>query len=427
MAEAWLASQEVAGHRPVYTRGSFSVPGLDGLWHKKSHEAVQVEVAQMFNDCKRCKKTGDYRQIVDHASSIAEDALFFDGAPPGVATPSGFHILSGRRVERVALDLNFRQPFRLSCEPDFDAESPHFDLLMNGAFAGDFPEEQKDLLAQGFGTILFGQMPRQQLVLLLLGREKSGKSTLQRVLQAMFPPEAVSAVAPSSWSREYNVAAMAGKRLNLVGELADDHPIPAASFKNVTGANLIEARHPNHRPFYYVCQAGHVFASNVLPPTTDRTEAFFRRWRVVRFSNRVPDDQADPYLLERIIADEMPAVLAWAFRGAERAAERGTLRTTPAHEAVIAKWKAAANPVLQFLLDEDWVRLDPSARNVGTREAFAAYRRWASEVGMRNPFGRNHFLELIDSTGSALGVGRVRGARPEVVGGIELVQSGVLV
>ena len=62
-----------------------------------------------------------------------------------------------------------------------------------------------------------------------------------------------------------------------------------------------------------------------------------------------------------------------------------------------------------------------------TREAFAAYRRWASEVGMRNPFGRNHFLELIDSTGSALGVGRVRGARPEVVGGIELVQSGVLV
>ena len=118
--------------------------------------------------------------------------------------------------------------------------------------------------------------------------------------------------------------------------------------------------------------------------------------------------------------------LAHAFRGAERAAEIGTVRTTLAHEAVMSKWKAAANPVLQFLLDAEWVELDHAAVVVRTREAYATYRKWASEVGMRNPFGRNHFLELIDSTGASIGVGRRKPhGGQEFVGGLRLIERGL--
>ena len=78
------------------------------------------------------------------------------------------------------------------------------------------------------------------------------------------------------------------------------------------------------------------------------------------------------------------------------------------------------------MLDAEWVELDPSAVVVSTREAYAAYRKWAAEVGMRNPFGRNHFLELVDSTGASLGVARrkVHGG-VEVVGGLHLVARDV--
>ena len=427
LANGWLERQVVAEHRPVFTGGAFHVPRADGLWREKSIEQAQVEIAGAFNGRKLCKRNSDYKQIADHASAIVEDASFFAQAPIGVTTPCGFHTIGARGVcETVPLDLAHRQQFKLAWDPDFEAEAPLLNRMLDEAFAGDYAEEQIDLLWQVLGGMLFGMMTQQQLVVLLLGREKSGKSTMQRIIESAFPPSVVCAVSPAVWSREYNVAAMAGKRLNLVGELADDAPIPAAAFKNVTGGNLIEGRHPTHRPFYFTCQASHLFASNVLPPTTDRTEAFFRRWRIVRFSNRVADERADPELLAKIVRNEMPAFLALAFRGAERVSEARKVRTTPAHDAVIAKWKAAANPVLQFMLDSEWVELDPSAVVVSTREAYAAYRKWAAEVGMRNPFGRNHFLELVDSTGASLGVARrkVHGG-VEVVGGLHLVARDV--
>jgi putative DNA primase/helicase len=417
MALAWLSAQDVGEHGPVFSGGAFYMPHDDGLWREKTLEQAQGEIAASFNGRKHCKRRSDYTQIAAHASVLVDEPSFFANAPVGVTTPSGFHTVgSNKRCEVVSLDLSHRQQFRLAWDPDEDAEPVRLNQLLEDAFAGDCAEDQIDLVWQALGAIVFGLLPAHQVVVMLLGREKSGKSTLQRLVESVLPPAAVSAVSPAVWSREYNVASMAGKRLNVVGELADDAPIPAAAFKNVTGGNLIEGRHPTHRPFYFTCQASHLFASNVLPPTTDRTEAFFRRWRVLRFSNRVADERADPELLTKIIRDEMPGFLAYAFRGVERLCQAGKLRSTPAHEAVIAKWRAAANPVLQFLLDTEWVTLDPAARHVSTRDAYAAYRKWASEVGMRNPFGRNHFLDLIDSTGAQRGVGR---SRPS--GGVEVV------
>lgn len=421
IAQAWLDSLTIDAHGPVFSGGAFHVPDASGLWLPVSMEQAQVQIGRMFADRKRCKRQSDYKQIATHASAIAETSTFFAEAPVGVVTPRGFWRLgANHKAKREPLKLQHRQQFRLEWEPDFDAESVLVDGLLHSAFEGDHADEQIDLVWQLIGAMLFGLLPAHQCAALFIGKEKTGKSTLQRLVEKAFPASAVAAVSPAVWSREYNVAALAGKRLNVVGELADDAPIPAAAFKNVTGGNLLEGRHPTHRPFYFVPLASHLFASNVLPPTTDRTEAFFRRWRIVRFKNRVPEERADPRLLEKIFAGEMPAFLANAFAGAERVASSGQVRTTAAHAEVMAKWKAAANPVLQFLLDDAWVTLDRDAAPVPTLEAYASYRKWASSSGFRNPFGRNHFLDLVDTTGAGLGVSLGRVDDKAVVRGLVL-------
>lgn len=423
IAVALLNRLTVDGHAPVCAEGGFYSAGADELWHERTIESLQVLIAEEFNGCKHCKRNTDYKQIADHVCAMVEDSTFFSNAPVGVTTPSGFYTLGeDSRVRCVPLTLAHRQRFMIRWDPDFDAEPTRINEMLEAAFEGDSPDEQVDLVWQTAGCALFQLLARHQLALMLLGREGSGKSTWQRVLESVFPASAVSAVSPAVWSREYNVASLAGKLLNVVGELSDDAPIPAAAFKNVTGNNLIEGRHPTHRPFYFVCKASHVFASNVLPPTTDRTEAFFRRWRILRFKNRVAADRVDPDLLAKILDEEMPAFLAYAFRGAERVAEARRVRTTPAHDSVLAKWKAAANPVLQFLLDSEWVELDPEIVVVKTRDAYATYRKWAADVGMRNPFGRNHFLDLVDSSGASIGVGRRKSNGQDVVAGIRLLE-----
>jgi phage/plasmid-associated DNA primase len=159
----------------------------------------------------------------------------------------------------------------------------------------------------------------------------------------------------------------------------------------------------------------------VLPPTTDRSEAFYRRWRVLRFANTVPADKVDPDLLEKIVANEMPAVLAQAFMGAERVARAGRMRTTLAHDAVLDRWRHNANPLQQFLGDDEWVDLDAEARTHSKTDVYETYRKWAAAAGFRNPFSRNHFIDLLESTGATRGVFIKRVGTREVVVGVRLL------
>lgn len=378
-----------------------------GLFAATALHQIALKVGAIFSGEKRCQKVGDYQAIARHVLDFTEDPAYFAGAPAGIATPSGFWRISQEgEILCEPLAASHRQRFRLAWDPDFEAEAVSFDRMLADAFEGDHAEEQRDLVDQVMGAALLGMMPRLQVVALLFGREASGKSSLQRVIEAMFPQDAVCAIPPQKWGHEYYVAGLAGKLLNVVGELADDHPLPAADFKNVTGENLVTGRDPTHRPRTFRPVAAHLFASNVLPSTTDRGDAFFRRWRVVRFLNRVDPARVDPQLVERIVGSEMPAILAAAMRGAERVAKAGRIRTTVPHDECVAKWKAAANPVLQFLTDAAAVECDPEAAPVSPAAVFTHYRRWAADAGFRHPLGRNHFLDLLDATGAGCGVAR---------------------
>jgi putative DNA primase/helicase len=422
LAQAWRAARSLDAHAPVYANGSFYVPCPDGQWRRLPDEKVQVEVARQFNGHKLCKKRSDYTSIAAHAAAMCDAEDFFDDLPPGVVTPAGFHRLNDAgQVEVMQLALEHRRTFSLDWAPEFESECPLLEGVLRDAFAGDDGEAQLRLWWEAVGASLFGLMPRLQLVILLLGRERSGKSLLQRLLERLYPAAAVGAVSPATWGHEYHVAALAGKAVNIVGELDDQSTIPAAAFKNTTGGNLIAGRHPTHRPFAFRCQAAHWFASNVLPPTTDRSEAFYRRWRVLRFRNTVPIEKVDPELFDKIAAAEMPAILAEAFLGAERVARAGRLSVTAAHDDAMKRWRLAANPLQQFLTDTEWVELDPDAEGkLSTTLVYQAYRRWSAFTGFRNPFGRNHFLDLLESTGATRGITVAR----HVVGGMRLVDRG---
>lgn len=424
IALAIAQSLTVEDHGPAYAGGCFLLPTPAGLWEPASHERLQVLAAQLLGGHKLMRKHSDFRQVVDHLAAVVDRPDFFDDAPPGVVSPAGVHRLDAAgRVETVPLELAHRQTFAIDWAPDFQAECPLVDGVLAAAFEGEDQAVQTAAFWECLGATLFGLLPRLQLVVLLLGRERSGKSLLQRMLERLFPRDAVCAVPPGRWGSEYHVATLALKRLNVVGELHDESALPSADFKNVTGGNLVTGRHPTHRPFSFRCLASHWFASNVLPVATDRTEGFYRRWLVLHFANTVPLDRVDPNLLERIVAAEMPAVLGNAFLGAERVARAGQVQRSRVHEKVMQRWRLAANPLQQFLLDEEWIELDPGAKDHNTPEVYQAYRRWSAACGFRNPFGRNHFMDLLDATGATRGVGIKRIGTRNVVVGLRLLKG----
>ena len=156
-------------------------------------------------------------------------------------------------------------------------------------------------------------------------------------------------------------------------------------------------------PFSFVCMAGHIFNCNRMPPTRDKSDAFFRRWRIVEFSNSVAVGSEIIGLADRIFNQEQAAVLAWLINGAVALAKHGSLPETENHRRLIQYWRSANNSALQFILDPEYLELKQPDNPLSAKDVFSVYRKWANEVGVK-PLGRNAFYEAIGYGGGRVGV-----------------------
>lgn len=215
-----------------------------------------------------------------------------------------------------------------------------------------------------------------------------------KVFQEFVPENFVTAVSPFLWDKEYYLANLVGSRLNVVGELPEDKPIPAAAFKTVTGGDLLSGRHPTHRPVSFKNEAAHLFMSNHLINTRDHSEAFFSRWLIVEFPNSRTRSglPLDPDLPDRIIATELPGIAHWALQGAIRLMNNGTFSKSSAQDRLMAHWRRSTNSVEEFIHEACVLGKEHSARR---SDFYQDYTKWCGENG-RKPFTKGRVKELLE-------------------------------
>ncbi|MEJ8849653.1 hypothetical protein [Variovorax rhizosphaerae] len=406
------------GHRPVYSRGSFWTVN-DNLWEPLALDQAAVHVGRHFGGRKNVMKSGDFKAIATLAANAVEDADFFDAAPAGVAGPDKFWRVDGGKVVSELLTPDHRQRMRLPTEPEFGSPPPMFiKVLTDSMGAHARGNEQVHLLRLCLGAALVGTLWKYRVALCLKGPTTAGKSVVLAVFRSLFPKDMVGATNPAKWDKEYFVAALAGRRLNIVGELDSQAPIPGGAFKTVTGGDVIEGRHPTHRPFHFVCLCAHIFNGNQLPPTTDRSNAFFVRWRVVVFEKARASGEVIVSLADKIIATELAQVAGWLLEGAA-VLPQGTLPTTAAHEEEVRRWRYANNSAAAFAVDPSWCSLVSSAEISGEL-LYSRYCVYAKETGTQS-FKRTTFYDNLMELGGALGIARIERNHAVWFAGIQLV------
>jgi len=384
-------------HKPVGHNGELFILDADSkLWESKPVSKLIRMVAEMHDGQDNCTRASDYRAVAEHAISLAADDAFFTDAPNGLACSSGFYQIINDDISLVPLAPEHRQRVMLNFTP-VEMPTPMLDSFMNQTFhsENEGEEEQQCLLMQEIaGAIMLGILHKFQIAILFydpFGR--AGKGTLENILRKLVPPEFVSAISPFKWHQDYHVATLAGKRLNVVGELPENEPMPAAAFKSVIGGDLVTGRHPTHRPITFSNEAAHIFMSNHLITTKDQSEAFFARWKIVEFPNSrlrlgLPLDKD---LAQRIIDSELPGIAYWALEGAARLLSNGKLSASTAHDRLMAKWRRCTNTLEEFIHEECELILDCTYRR---SEFYRDYADWCSENG-RKAFSKGRVKELL--------------------------------
>jgi putative DNA primase/helicase len=239
----------------------------------------------------------------------------------------------------------------------------------------------------------------EQVFFLHHGVTKNGKSVFLRIMEAVLgelsqviPPKTL--LVKREDQHPTDIDRMEGKRFLQLSETPQGAQLDETLVKRLTGEETITARGMG-RDFREFRITGKVHVVTNHLPHINHDEATMRRIRVVKWGVTIPEHERDKNLAGRIIATELPGVLAWAIRGAMEWREYGLAEpfgvqaeteTFIAREDVFARW-----------MDERAIRVDGGAFTA-TDVLYTSYKSWC-EFGSLRPMSRIAFGRELGTRG----------------------------
>ncbi|MBF0230725.1 MAG: hypothetical protein HQK63_14250 [Desulfamplus sp.] len=364
-----------------------------GIYLSNDPKEIHAKVGDRYSNSKYCKRRGDYTAITqlvyDNLSFNNED--FFEKAEYGLCGNKYFYSIKDKEILPIPHSPELRQRWKLPVEPDFNNPPSKFLQYLEDSFTKN--KAQQDLLQEIFGALITGTAHKLQKAFLLYGGGENGKSVMLEILESIFDDKLKCAIRPDTFSNEYYKAALAGKIINIVGEVEKSEPLKS-DFKDIVGCDTrITARQPYNPTFNFTPIAGHIFAGNGFPQTRDHSHGFYRRWAIVHYKHKVDPAKKIPELGKVIVKEELPQLLAWGLTGARRLITNNfKLTETKEHAELLLRWKNIQDSVIGFLNDEEWVKISDYS-HANKRATYQHYRSWcfwsgAKALGLHNFYDR---------------------------------------
>lgn len=273
---------------------------------------------------------------------------------------------------------------------DYDptAECPHFLQYLAGVQPN--PENRENL--QMLAGYLLVQDCSYNVAFFLYGEGGTGKSVFMNVLEGLLGAENCCSVPLANLGDRFTKVGLTENMANLVGDMP---VIPDSGrlaemegiLKTVTSGETLFVERKNKDGWEAKATARCVFATNELPPFSDRSNGVWDRLRLTPFNVVFRNtDQQNPHLSEELL-EERPGIFNWALRGLLKL--RG-LRTFPhCSEGLVCleEHRTACDHEKAFLLEKTVAAPDAC---ISSSLLYDEYKRWMRESNYR-PVGLQKF------------------------------------
>jgi len=300
-----------------------------------------------------------------------------------------------------------RIPHRLRYEVKFDGDLESLaERLCPAALKAfrDWVDEKWPLLLEITG---YPFLPRYDLnkAVMFKGDGANGKTTYFRLLTDIFGLHNIVSISLQEICDHENrfvLSDLHHKLLNLYGDLEAKALKDTGRLKIVTGEEYVTADRKHRSRISFLLYAKQYFACNTLPPVSDMTPAFWRRWILIEFPHQFP---IDPTFYERTFTKEeiegLIPVSLYAFREAWRRRKFSFEETSADYKRV---WLRETNSVYAFLEDlfagnipGYKARRDPEGK-VFVSDIYNLYTRYCNEEG-REAWSKRAFSEEMERQG----------------------------
>lgn len=335
----------------LHTTGQTWLWNLAGVWEVCEDRAIKQITQKVIDNDGLDVSAGLVNGVCDVLKSEINGAnhRFNLGNPETVNCPHGQLELENGLWQ---LKPHKREEYRTTQIPiayDQNASAERFQTFLAEIFINDPDADDKiECLLQMIGYTLMSHS-RHEKFIILIGNGANGKSVLLSIIEALCGSCNVAGVQPSKFDSTFQRAHLHNKLANIVTELSEGEKLADAELKSITSGEPVTVEHKYQHPFnmrpYSTCW----FGTNHMPPTSDFSEALFRRAAIVTFNRTFQPHEQNPNLKDDL-ESELSGILNLALAAYAGALKNGFTIPASSREAR-DEWKLETNQVAQFVMD----------------------------------------------------------------------------
>ncbi len=303
---------------------------------------------------------------------------------------------------------------------DTAAECPLWLDFVGTAMGGD---EEKILYLQKLtGLFLTGDIS-EQILPIFYGTGGNGKSVyLDTVVDLLgdYAAEAPPSLITDGRNGEHptEIADLCGLRLAIVSETEANENMKTQRVKQLTGNAKLKARFMRQDYFSFDRTHKTLLVTNNRPVIEERTNAIWRRIKLVPFDVIIPDEQQDKHLFDKLKA-EWSGILKWAVDGCVMWQHDG-LKEPDSVKIATQEYEAEQHPLDDFF--EACCTFSPYSF-CKVSDLRQAYDKWALKEGVSHVISVRKFNIFLREKGLVNETMRFEGDVCKCWNGIDLRES----
>lgn len=394
----------------IYSTGKFFMYESD-VYRPVSDETV-ARIIQSHLDPETAKNA----QIMDALNQlrikVACETSELNTDPSTINIKNGLLDVSTRNLLPHTPD--YLSTIQLKASYDPGADCPRFKKFLLESMEGD--ASQVALIQEMLGYCLVPINPAQ-VSFVLVGAASAGKSVLLRINDLLLGRENVSNIPLQSLAERFKPANLFGKLANIFADLPNKSIDDDGFFKALCGEDIITGERKFKDEFTFMNFAKLLFSCNILPKDyADRSEGFYRRLVLITFNRSVPEDQRDPFLLDKFRA-EVDGIFLFALDGLTRLMSNNyRFSISQINMDRLQQYREESDSVLSFIHENCEIG---TGFCVGSTELFSAYETYCKEGGMK-PFAHKTFVQHLINHEPSLYKGKDPLGKRRVINGIRL-------
>lgn len=386
--ETWLVFDKLRGwHRDQ--SGEVEALAADfsrELYHQALEEAKKLDPREAHGRITAAARLGDKKRITP-ALTIAQvnralvvHATDLDRDPYLLGTQNGVVDLRNGTFRPHSPAVMVTRS--VSCNFDFEAKCPTFLRFLEEVQPDP---EMRAYLQRLSGYTLSGSIGEHTLPF-HFGVGANGKGTfLEQTLFKMLGTyaakltDALVYVNRRGAEPHLELAGLCGIRFALGEENEDGGSLNERLLKSMTGGDRQKGRF-HYKPFFeYTPTAKIHLVGNHRPKIVGRDDGIWRRFRLVEWSVKIPEERRD-LRLDQKIASEFPGILNWMIEGALALGDRGTC---PPAAVVVAtdRFRQDSDDFGTFLRDKT---VEDPEGTITKADLYALYKEYCDEQEIRD-------------------------------------------